>query len=95
METALKADVSLVKAWKGDSEGNLIYRKTARNFNPMMATAGAVTVAEVELLVDAGDLCPDHIHTPAYSSIAFSGVCAMRSISSGAPPASVRHRRAL
>jgi 3-oxoacid CoA-transferase subunit A len=64
METALKADVSLIKAWKGDSEGNLIYRKTARNFNPMMATAGAVTVAEVELLVDAGDLCPDHIHTP-------------------------------
>jgi 3-oxoacid CoA-transferase subunit A len=56
--------VSLVKAWKGDSEGNLSNRKTARNFNPMMATAGAVTVAEVELLVDAGDLCPDHIHTP-------------------------------
>ncbi|MGA2841277.1 MAG: CoA transferase subunit A [Steroidobacteraceae bacterium] len=64
LETALTADVSLVKAWKGDSEGNLIYRKTARNFNPMMATAGAVTVAEVELLVDVGDLHPDHIHTP-------------------------------
>jgi 3-oxoacid CoA-transferase subunit A len=64
METALTADVSLVKAWKGDSEGNLVYRKTARNFNPLMATAGSVTVAEVELLVDVGDLHPDQIHTP-------------------------------
>ncbi|HMN47231.1 MAG TPA: CoA transferase subunit A [Povalibacter sp.] len=64
LETGLVADVSLVKAWKGDAEGNLIYRKTARNFNPMMATAGRVTVAEVEELVEAGTLDPDQIHTP-------------------------------
>src|SRR5882757_8886477 len=64
METALTADVSLVKAWKGDTEGNLIYRKTARNFNPNMATAARVTVAEVEELVEPGSLDPDCIHTP-------------------------------
>ena len=64
LELGLTADVSLVKAWKGDTEGNLIYRKTARNFNPMMATAGRVTVAEVEELVEAGSLSPDQIHTP-------------------------------
>ena len=64
METGLLADLSLVKAWKGDREGNLVFRKTARNFNPMMATAGRVTVAEVEHLVDIGTLDPDHIHTP-------------------------------
>jgi 3-oxoacid CoA-transferase subunit A len=64
METGLVADLSIVKAWKGDSQGNLIYRKTARNFNPMMATAGKVTVAEVEHLVKPGELQPDHIHTP-------------------------------
>jgi 3-oxoacid CoA-transferase subunit A len=64
METALVADLSLVKAWKADPEGNLIYRKTARNFNPMMATAGAVTIAEVEEIVGPGMLDPDHIHTP-------------------------------
>jgi 3-oxoacid CoA-transferase subunit A len=64
METGLVADVSLVHAWKGDTEGNLVYRKTARNFNPMMASAGKVTVAEVEHLVPAGELDPDHIHTP-------------------------------
>ncbi len=64
METALKADLSIVKAWKGDPEGNLVFRKTARNFNPMMATAGAVTVAEVEELVPTGTLDPDAIHTP-------------------------------
>jgi 3-oxoacid CoA-transferase subunit A len=64
LETGLTADLSLVKAWKGDTEGNLVYRKTARNFNPMMATAGAVTVAEVEELVEAGTLDPDQIHTP-------------------------------
>src|SRR4030081_2263930 len=64
LETGLTADVSLVKAWKGDTEGNLIYRKTARNFNPNMATAAHVTVAEVEELVDTGDLHPDNIHTP-------------------------------
>ena len=64
METGLVADVSLIKAWKADTEGNLVYRKTARNFNPMMATAGKVTVVEVEEIVDAGELDPDHIHTP-------------------------------
>jgi 3-oxoacid CoA-transferase subunit A len=64
LELGLTADVSLVKAWKGDTEGNLIYRKTARNFNPMMATAGRVTVAEVEELVAAGTFDPDQIHTP-------------------------------
>lgn len=64
LETGLLADLSLVKAWKGDTEGNLIYRKTARNFNPMMATAGRVTIAEVEELVEPGTFDPDHIHTP-------------------------------
>src|SRR3984957_18407264 len=64
LETGLVADVSLVKAWKGDTEGNLIYRKTARKFNPNMATAGRITVAEVEILVAAGELDPDQIHTP-------------------------------
>src|SRR6202453_3746629 len=65
LERGLTADLSLVKAWKGDAEGNLIYRMTARNFNPMMATAGKVTVAEVEELVEPGQLEPDTIHTPA------------------------------
>ena len=64
MERALKADLSIVKAWKGDASGNLIYRKTARNFNPMMATAGRVCVAEVEALVETGSLDKDLIHTP-------------------------------
>jgi 3-oxoacid CoA-transferase subunit A len=64
LETGLKADLSLVKAWKADTAGNLIYRKTARNFNPMMATAGKVCVAEVEEIVPVGSLDPDHIHTP-------------------------------
>ena len=64
LEKGLTADVSLVKAWKGDTEGNLIYRKTARNFNPNMATAAQVTVAEVEELVQPGELDPDCIHTP-------------------------------
>jgi 3-oxoacid CoA-transferase subunit A len=64
LETGLVADVSIVKAWKGDTEGNLIYRKTARNFNPMMASAGKVTIAEVEELVEPGTLDPDQIHTP-------------------------------
>ena len=65
MESGLKADLSIVKAWKGDTSGNLIFRKTARNFNPMMATAGKVCVAEVEELVEVGELDPDQIHTPA------------------------------
>ena len=64
LETGLVADVSLVKAWKGDTEGNLIYRKTARNFNPMMASASPMTIAEVEELVEPGALDPDQIHTP-------------------------------
>jgi 3-oxoacid CoA-transferase subunit A len=64
MELGLKADLSIVKAWKGDAAGNLIYRKTARNFNPMMATAGKATVAEVEELVPVGTLDKDEIHTP-------------------------------
>ncbi|KZK79141.1 putative succinyl-CoA:3-ketoacid coenzyme A transferase subunit A [Pseudovibrio sp. W64] len=64
METGLISDVSLVKAWKADKEGNLIFRKTARNFNPMMATAGKTTVVEVEELVEIGELDADHIHTP-------------------------------
>ncbi|GAC1301481.1 MAG: CoA transferase subunit A [Steroidobacteraceae bacterium] len=64
LETGLVADVSLVKAWKGDTEGNLVYRKTARNFNPNMATAARITVAEVEELVPVGALDPDHVHTP-------------------------------
>jgi 3-oxoacid CoA-transferase subunit A len=64
MERGLVADVSIVHAYKGDAEGNLVYRKTARNFNPMMATAGKVTVAQVEHLVKAGEIDPDAIHTP-------------------------------
>jgi 3-oxoacid CoA-transferase subunit A len=64
LETGLVADLSIIKAWKGDTEGNLIFRKTARNFNPMMATAGKNCVAEVEILVETGELDPDAIHTP-------------------------------
>jgi 3-oxoacid CoA-transferase subunit A len=64
LETALTADFAIVKAWKGDTEGNLIYKSTARNFNPMMAMAGKITIAEVEELVPAGELDPNFIHTP-------------------------------
>ena len=64
METGLVADLAIVKAWKADAAGNLVFRKTARNFNPMMATAGKVTVVEVEHIVPTGTLDPDHIHTP-------------------------------
>ncbi len=64
LETGLVADLSIVKAWKGDARGNLIFRETARNFNPMMATAGKITVVEVEEIVPVGSLDPDHIHTP-------------------------------
>jgi 3-oxoacid CoA-transferase subunit A len=64
MERGLNADIALVHAWKGDKEGNLVYRKTARNFNPMMATAAEVTIAEVEHLVEPGEINPDHIITP-------------------------------
>jgi len=65
MERALEADFAFIKAWKGDKWGNLVYRKTARNFNPMMATAANVTIAEVEHLVEVGELNPDSIHTPS------------------------------
>jgi 3-oxoacid CoA-transferase subunit A len=64
LETGLVSDLSIVKAWKADKEGNLVFRKTARNFNPMMATAGKVTVVEVEEIVETGTLDADHIHTP-------------------------------
>ncbi|MEO1568422.1 MAG: CoA transferase subunit A [Pseudomonadota bacterium] len=64
LETGLISDLSIVKAWKGDAQGNLVYRHTAMNFNPEMATAGKVTVAEVEEIVPVGSLDPDHIHTP-------------------------------
>lgn len=64
LESALTADYAIVKAWKGDTEGNLIYKATARNFNPIMAMAGKITIAEVEELVPAGTLDPNHIHTP-------------------------------
>jgi 3-oxoacid CoA-transferase subunit A len=64
MERGLVSDLSLVKAWKGDTAGNLVFRKAARNFNPMMATAGRKTVAEVEILVKPGEIDPDHVHTP-------------------------------
>jgi 3-oxoacid CoA-transferase subunit A len=64
MEMAFDADFAIVKAWKGDSAGNLIYRSTARNFNPVMAMAGKITIAEVEHLVEVGELDPDQIHTP-------------------------------
>lgn len=64
LETGLVADLAIVHAHKGDAEGNLVYRMTARNFNPMIATAGKITIAEVEHLVDIGSLDPDHIHTP-------------------------------
>ncbi|MFC5862292.1 CoA transferase subunit A [Acidicapsa dinghuensis] len=64
MERWIRADISLVKAWKADTAGNLVYRKTARNFNPMVAACGRVTIAEVEEVVTAGKIDPDHVHTP-------------------------------
>lgn len=75
LEKWLKADFSLVKAWKGDTAGNLIYKGTARNFNPMMAAAGKITIAEVEELVEPGELDPNYIHTPGiYVQRIFQGV---------------------
>ena len=65
MERGLTADFAIVKAWKGDKRGNLVYRKTARNFNPMMAAAARVTIAEVEHLVEVGEIEPDQVHTPS------------------------------
>ena len=87
MERGLTADLSIVKAWKADREGNLVYRKTARNFNPMMATAGKVCVAEVEEIVETGALDPDHIHTPGIFVDRIIQGDASRSASSGRPPA--------
>ncbi len=75
LECGLRADYAFVKAWKGDRWGNLAYRKTARNFNPMMAAAGRVTIAEVEELAPVGELDPDHVHTPGiYVQRIFQGV---------------------
>lgn len=74
MERSITADYALVKAWKGDKLGNLVYRRTAKNFNPMMATAGKITIAEVEELVEVGELDPDNVHTPsAYVQRIFQG----------------------
>ncbi len=74
METAFDGDFAIVKAWKGDTHGNLIYKATARNFNPLMAMAGKFTIAEVEILVEAGELDPDYIHTPGiYVNSIFQG----------------------
>jgi 3-oxoacid CoA-transferase subunit A len=79
LETALHADFALVKAWRGDRLGNLVYRRTARNFNPMMATAARVTIAEVEELVEPGELDPDAIHTPGiYVQRIFCAPCEKR-----------------
>ena len=74
METGLVSDLSIVKAWKGDAQGNLMYRATARNFNPMMAMAGKMTVVEVEEIVPVGSLDPDTIHTPGVFDIVPGGV---------------------
>ena len=75
LEYAFDADFALVKAWKGDTDGNLIFKETARNFNPLMAMAGKITIAEVEELVKPGELDPDHIHTPGiYVHRIFKGI---------------------
>jgi 3-oxoacid CoA-transferase subunit A len=84
MERSLTADLGLVKAWKGDRAGNLIYRKTARNFNPMCAMAGKVTVAEVEILVETGELDADQIHTP--------GIFVQRIVHNPAPEKRIEQR---
>ena len=90
LETGLVADVALIKAWKGDELGNLVYRKTARNFNPMMATAARVTVAEVEEIVKVGTFDPDHIHTPGIFVQRLIKGTPTKSASNSAPPG--RHR---
>jgi 3-oxoacid CoA-transferase subunit A len=75
LELPLKADLAIVKAWKGDAMGNLVYRQSARNFNPMMATAGTITLAEVEELVEVGAIDPDGVHTPGiFVNHIFQGV---------------------
>jgi len=74
METGIVGDLSIIKAWKADTDGNLVFRKTARNFNPPMATAGKVCVVEAEIIVEVGELDPDHIHTPGiYVDRVFKG----------------------
>jgi len=79
LEHALSADFALIKAWKGDRLGNLVYRKTARNFNPMMAAAARITIAEVEELVEPGAIDPDHVHTPGiYVQRVVAGAAAKR-----------------
>jgi 3-oxoacid CoA-transferase subunit A len=81
MEYAFETDFALVKAWKGDADGNLIYKETARNFNPLMAMAGRITIAEVEELVPAGELDPNNIHTPGiYVHRIFQGVAYQKRI---------------
>jgi 3-oxoacid CoA-transferase subunit A len=84
LERGIRADLALVKAWKGDPSGNLVYRKTARNFNPVVATCGKVTVAEVEILVETGTLDPDHVHTP--------GIYVHRLIHTPDAPKRIEHR---
>ena len=93
METGLFADIAIVHAWKGDTEGNLVYRKTARNFNPMMATASRLTIAEVEHLVEAGTIDPDRIHTPGIFVKRLVHVPPRSSTSNNARPASARAGR--
>ncbi len=94
MERGLFADLAIVHAWKGDTEGNLVFRKTARNFNPIDGDRRKVTVAEVEELVRAGQLDPDHIITPGIFVQRIVGLAPTRSGSSSAPPASAPRRSA-
>jgi 3-oxoacid CoA-transferase subunit A len=84
LEQAIRADLALVKAWKADTNGNLIYRKTARNFNPMAASCGRITVAEVEHIVAAGELDPDQVHTP--------GIYVQRIVHNAAPERRIEKR---
>jgi 3-oxoacid CoA-transferase subunit A len=91
MERGLFADLAIVHAWKGDTEGNLVYRKTARNFNPMMATASKMTVAEVEHLVEPGEIDPDHIVTPG---IFVKRIVALKEINKRIEQRTVRKRAA-
>ena len=83
-ERSLRADVALVKAWKGDKAGNLVYRMTARNFNPVVASAGRITIAEVEHLVETGEIDPDHVHTP--------GIFVTRIVHNSAPEKRIEQR---
>ena len=84
MERGIRADLSLVKAWKADTTGNLVYRMTARNFNPVVATASRMTIAEVEQIVEPGELDPDHIHTP--------GIFVKRLVLNAAPEKRIEQR---